>query len=204
MEETGLRERKRLKTREAIARAALELFDRQGFAATTIPQIAEAADVSPRTVSSYFPQKEELAFPDGEEAYSSLAARLHDRAPDETAADALRAWINDWLRQYGGRREELQMRRRIVAADESLQAYEHRFQQRAQHIFAEAIARDLGARESDLEPRMAAAATMTIFELLGETLEPASGEELPPEEVLAVVDRALLFIGAGIRGLRGA
>ena len=60
----GLRERKRVRTRITIARAALELFDRQGFQETTIPQIAEAADVSPRTVSAYFPHKEELAFPD--------------------------------------------------------------------------------------------------------------------------------------------
>jgi AcrR family transcriptional regulator len=201
MEQTGLRERKRLQTREAIVRAALELFDRQGFAATTIPQIAEAADVSPRTVSSYFPHKEELAFPDGEEAYRSLEARLHDRPQEETAADALRAWIADWIRAEVDRRDELLVRRRIVAADESLQAYEHRFHQRAQHMVAEAIAQDLGALPSDLEPRMAAAATMTIFELLGEALEPA--DELPPDEVLAVVDRALLFIGAGIRALRG-
>jgi AcrR family transcriptional regulator len=204
MEPTGLRERKRLRTREAIARAALEMFDRQGFAATTIPQIAEAAEVSPRTVSSYFPQKEELAFPDGEEAYRSLEARLQERLPDETAADALRAWIADWVHAEADRREELVVRRRIVAADESLQAYEHRFHQRAQHMVAEAIARDLGALSSDLEPRMAAAATMTIFELLGEALEPADcAAELPPADVLAVVDRALLFIGAGIRALRG-
>jgi AcrR family transcriptional regulator len=202
MEQTGLRERKRLRTREAIARAALALFDRQGFAATTIPQIAEAADVSPRTVSSYFPHKEELAFPDGEEAYRSLEARLHDRPPEETAADALRAWIADWIHAEADRREELLVRRRIVAADEALRAYEHRFHQRAQHMVADAIAHDLGADASDLEPRMAAAATTTIIELLGEALEPA--DELPPDEVLAVVDRALLFIGAGIRALRGA
>jgi hypothetical protein len=152
-------------------------------------------------VSSYFPHKEELAFPDGEEAYRTLAARLDDRPPEETAADALRAWIADWIRAEGDRREEHQLRRRIVAADESLQTYEHRFHQRAQHMVAEAIAHDLGGHASDLEPRMAAAAMMTIFELLGETLEPA--HELPPDQVLAVVDRALLFIGAGIRALRG-
>ena len=93
----GLRERKRARTREVIARAALDLFDRQGFAETTIPQIAAAADVSPRTVSGYFPHKEELAFPDSEEAFATLQARLDTRLPDETAADALRGWIREWL-----------------------------------------------------------------------------------------------------------
>ncbi len=57
---TGLRERKKLQTRAAISEAADELFEAQGFAATTIPQIAERAQVSPRTVSYYFPVKEEL------------------------------------------------------------------------------------------------------------------------------------------------
>ena len=47
----GLRERKRVRTRRAIADGPLELFARQGFHATTIPQIADAAEVSPRTVS---------------------------------------------------------------------------------------------------------------------------------------------------------
>jgi AcrR family transcriptional regulator len=192
----GLRERKRLRTRGTIARVALELFDRQGFQATTIPQIAEAADVSPRTVSAYFPHKEDLAFPDSEEAFQSLDRRLRERPRAESTADALRGWIESWLHEQSGRDEELGMRRRIVAADEGLRAYEHRLMRRAQHAIGAAIARDLGVSADELEPRMAAAATVTVFELLGEVLEPAG------LEALEVVDRALLFIGAGIRALR--
>ena len=78
-EPLGLRERKRQRTRETIARVALELFDRQGFQETTIAQIAEAADVSPRTVSAYFPHKEDLAFPDVEAEFAAFDARLRDR-----------------------------------------------------------------------------------------------------------------------------
>jgi len=196
----GLRERKRRRTREAIARAALELFDRQGFHETTIPQIAEAADVSPRTVSGYFPHKEELAFPDSEEAFESLDLRLRERPDGETTADALRSWIEHWLGEQAGHDAELRMRRRIVADDEALRAYEHRFMRRAQDAIAEAIARDLGVSASALEPRMAAAATLTVLELLEDVIEPAG---LTERDALAAVDRALLFIGAGIRALRG-
>ena len=54
----GLRERKKLATRRAIRRAALALFESQGYAATTVEQIAQAADVAPMTVYRYFGTKE--------------------------------------------------------------------------------------------------------------------------------------------------
>ena len=88
----------------------------------------------------------------------------------------------------------------MIDADEDLRAYERRLMGRAEACFAEAIARDLGVDPDELEPRLAAAATITVFELLGEALEPADATKLG--EVLAVVDRALLFIDAGIRALR--
>jgi AcrR family transcriptional regulator len=197
----GLRERKRERTRRTIARAALELFDRQGFQQTTIPQIAEAADVSPRTVSAYYPHKEDLAFPDAEESIEGFAARLRDRAPGETALDALRAAIALQLAE-GEENVELQrMQRRVIDADETLLAYEQRWMVKAQEALAEAFAVDLGASPGDLEPRMAAAATVTIFVLLGEDLKRDDG---PPDRTaaLATIDRALLFIGAGVSALR--
>ena len=196
----GLRERKRQRTRRAIARAALELFDRQGFQETTIAQIAEAAEVSPRTVSGYFPHKEDLAFPDSEEAFASLERRLRERPPAETATDALRAWIEAWVREYAPPEQERRTRRRIIAGDEGLRAYEHRFMVRTQDLIAEAIARDLGVGPRELEPRMAAAATLTVFFMLGDEVESAGDSD---REALAAIDRALLFIGAGIRALRG-
>ena len=88
----------------------------------------------------------------------------------------------------------------MIDADEDLRAYEHRLHGRAEASIAAAIARDLGVDPDDLEPRLAAAATITVFELLGEALEPADAKKIG--EVLAVVDRALLFIDAGIRALR--
>jgi AcrR family transcriptional regulator len=202
-ETPGLRERKRLRTRLTIARAALELFDRQGFDDTTIPQIAEAADVSPRTVSSYFPNKEDLAFPDSQEAIESLDSRLRERRPGETTADALRDWVRTWTREEAGNVEERRAQRRVIAGDDRLRAYQQRFTLQAQRAIAESIARDLGVSADDLEPRLAAAATIASLELVGEHLEPVALSE-PGADPMLAVDRALLFIGAGIRALRGS
>ncbi len=61
---SGLRERKKAKTKIAIQEHAIRLFRDQGYAATTVEQIADAAEVSPSTVFRYFPTKEELVTTD--------------------------------------------------------------------------------------------------------------------------------------------
>jgi AcrR family transcriptional regulator len=195
---SGLRERKRERTRQAIASAALELFARQGFHETTIPQIAEAADVSPRTVSGYFPAKEDLAFPDAVERIGALEAHLRSRAPGETAADAIRAWLTGMARDTLHAAEH-RRRREVIAADAGLTAYEHRFLARMHTALAGAFAADLGLAADELEPRMAAAATVTVFQVLGRDVDPED-----TAQALDALDRALVFIGGGIRALRGS
>lgn len=71
----GLRERKKAETREAIRREALRLFEAQGYANTTVAAIAEAADISTRTFSRYFSNKEALLIP-GQLMEPSLEAFL--------------------------------------------------------------------------------------------------------------------------------
>jgi AcrR family transcriptional regulator len=203
----GLRERKKQQTRETIARAALELFDAHGFADTTIPAIAAAADVSPRTVSAYFPAKEDLVFPDADRVFGDLATMLRDREDGTTTADALRAWITRQIPVWSAHEAEARVQRRVVDGDPALQAHEQRLHADAERLVATSIADDLDASPDDLEPRMAAAATFAIFGTLGDHKEAGGGpadrtREEEGREMLALLDRALQFVDAGIRALR--
>ncbi|WP_326820473.1 TetR family transcriptional regulator [Streptosporangium sp. NBC_01756] len=94
---TGLRERKKQKTRLALVDAALAMFAEQGYEATTVDQIAAAADVSPRTFFRYFATKEDVALClplDGfEVVLSELAARPMEEPPFTALNHAVRAMV---------------------------------------------------------------------------------------------------------------
>ena len=74
--ETGLRERKKQRTRAMLIEAAIDLCDRQGFENTTVEQIAAVADVSPRTFSRYFATKDAVVLAFVDEVIESVAVEL--------------------------------------------------------------------------------------------------------------------------------
>ncbi|MBW8795795.1 MAG: TetR family transcriptional regulator [Streptomyces sp.] len=84
----GLRERKKIKTREAIRTATYALVEVQGWDATTIEQIAERAEVSPSTVFRYFPTKEDIVLTD--EYDLVILEELRARPADEPWPVSLR------------------------------------------------------------------------------------------------------------------
>src|SRR6478752_1771887 len=77
----GLRERKKRETREAIAAAAMELFLARGFEAVTVAEVAQAADVSEKTVFNHFPTKEDLVFARGDDRLQERAEAIRLRPP---------------------------------------------------------------------------------------------------------------------------
>ena len=90
MDHVGLRERKKQRTRRAIATAALRLFAERGYEETTIADIAADADVSPRTFFSYFPSKEDVVFAEVDERLAQVRESLSRRPPGETPRDSMR------------------------------------------------------------------------------------------------------------------
>lgn len=89
MTDAGLRERKKQRTRCALIDAAFALFSRKGFDATTVDEIADAVDVSPRTFFRYFTSKEEVALSQLDEQLAVLLRLLAARPAGEPVLTAL-------------------------------------------------------------------------------------------------------------------
>lgn len=87
---SGLRERRKQETWQAISDIATEMFAARGFDGVTISQVAEAAGVAKMTVTNYFPRKEDLVFDRAETIVRSLSDVVAGRAPGESMLAAIR------------------------------------------------------------------------------------------------------------------
>jgi AcrR family transcriptional regulator len=156
--EPGLRQRKKQRTRETITRVALELFAQQGFRTTTLNQIAEAAEIAPSTLYTYFRTKDEILFSPHDEALASIRMRVVGRPADETAAEAIRRWISDTQPELV--RTASKERQAIIDDDPELRNSERLRFALTEDEFAKAFAIDLGKHPHELEPRLMASVVM--------------------------------------------
>jgi AcrR family transcriptional regulator len=85
----GLRESKKLHTRQEIADRAMQLFAQRGFDHVTVAEVAKAANVSEKTVYNYFPTKEDLFFDEVPEREAALVAAVTGRREGESVLQAL-------------------------------------------------------------------------------------------------------------------
>ncbi|MFF1441822.1 TetR family transcriptional regulator [Streptomyces sp. NPDC058295] len=90
-----LRERKKQRTRDALLRAAVELFTSQGYEETTVDEIAAAVDVSQRTFFRYFAGKDEAALALVEMTVERFVEAVRERPPHEPPLEALRQAVLD-------------------------------------------------------------------------------------------------------------
>ncbi|WP_433868565.1 TetR/AcrR family transcriptional regulator [Saccharopolyspora sp. CA-218241] len=163
--EPDRRHRRRQRTRAAIEAAALELFTAQGFGATTVEQIAEAADIAPRTFFRHFPSKDAVLFGDPAheaERMREVIAELPAGVPPLRAVAT--AMLDAADRMEPDRAQHL-MRARLLDNLESGCDYELQLlKQRWVQDIAEVVAERLGTGTDD--PR-AAAWTMTLMACFG-------------------------------------
>jgi AcrR family transcriptional regulator len=141
--EPGLRDRKKLRTRVAIADAALPLFLERGFDAVTVVDVARAADVSVQTVFNYFPTKEDLFFDRQAQVEVHAAEVVRHRRPGESAAQALKRDFVDALLTPGswlGLSDDAARFWRVVEASPALQARLREMADAAQRELEQALA----------------------------------------------------------------
>jgi AcrR family transcriptional regulator len=193
----GLRERKKQKTRETIISVALELFAARGYEQTTIAEIAEAAEVSPRTIFAYFPSKEDILFCDVPEFQERLAQALRQRPDGVTTLDTLREVIAG---SFSLDPSKL-LRARVVASDERLLGRERAHMGGLEELIVESIARDLNAGPDDIRPRIVAASLIAAFREL-RNRDPVALASSSPEDGMELLDDVLGFLRGGLDALR--
>ena len=196
----GLRERKKLQTREKIARVALKLFAERGYVHTTLADIAEAADVSPRTIFAYYEGKEDILFCEEGAFIDRLKQTLGDRPEGTTTVDAIRSFLS----ALPPPDEEARLRKTIVRANPELEMGMRARHSQLEPMLAASIAKDLGAGPDDLRPMLIAASMTAAFTSVSERFfeAEAGGEPFSHEQGMAILDQVLEFTRAGVAALQ--
>ena len=154
----GLRESKKLRTREAIAEHAMRLFVARGFDHVTVAEVADAVGVSEKTVYNYFPTKEDLFFDEVPAREAALVGAIRGRAPGEPVTAALlRLQTSECPRLCS---PAFAAFARIIEESPSLQAKELEVMARFGRVLADAIRTELGTHP--LDAQIAASALVSV------------------------------------------
>ncbi|RSM72565.1 TetR family transcriptional regulator [Actinoplanes sp. ATCC 53533] len=190
---TGLRERKKAKTRAAIREHAMRLFDEQGYAATTVDQIAEAADVSQSTFFRYFPTKEDVVLSDDYDPI--LVAALRAQPADLPPVEAIRRSIRGLFSQFTEEQWEQERRRQQLI--QTVPELRMRTQQQYADsivLLAEVVAERAGLPADDFSARVLAGAVIgAALAATRDGLNMAQGVSYFED-----FDRALALLQAGL------
>ena len=188
----GLRERKKAKTRAAIQRHALRLFQEQGYEATTVEQIAEAVEISPSTFFRYFPTKEDVVLYDNFDPllFAAFEAQPAELSPIQAMRRALR---QVFVSVPEAEAEQQWERGRLILAVPELRMRMLDQLAEAVQLFAETIAKRVGRRADEFAVRTYAGAM--IGALLPAFL---TGANDPNADFVELMDASLAYLEAGL------
>jgi AcrR family transcriptional regulator len=190
----GLREKKKQRLRDELIAASLVLFEKNGFDATTIDDMARAVGVSRRTFFRYFETKEDVVTAWFEKPRVGLAETLEARPLDEPPLESLRWAFAHVAGTYEAHRAEALVVERIVASTPSLRG--HKLARLANHgtVLAEVFARRLGMDPvDDLLPRWLGRVALAAGSSALETWVARGGKG----SLRALIDEAMRLLAMG-------
>jgi AcrR family transcriptional regulator len=192
----GLRERKKARTREAIIEAALVLFERQGFDATTVEDIAEAADVSPRTFFRYFDTKLDVVMARNVDDSDDMDELLAALPPDLGPLEAVRHVVSEKLTSRLAEGDDSILREmRVVMSTPGLRAIcVERFHEKLDG-FAAVFATRLGVDERSLEAYVLAGA---VSAMMLAVMDRWVAEGARPDRVVPLLDEGFALLEQGL------
>jgi AcrR family transcriptional regulator len=190
----GLRERKKLKTRQAIRREAFRLIDENGYASTTVEQIAEAAEVSQSTFFRYFPSKETLLLE--YDLDPLVLAAFKEQPRDLSLTQAFRRAYEVTLANLSDEQIEFEnMRQRLIFSIPELRGALYDEYHRTVGVAAEAIGHRIQRSADDFEVRVFAGA---LVGAMMATLGDGTGTNDLASQNTDKITRALDFVDAGM------
>ena len=191
----SLRERKKAKTRAAIREHALRLFREQGYGATTVEQIAAAAEVSSSTFFRYFPTKEDVVLRDD---FDDRLFEAFDRQPAALAPiTALRAALREAIATFTPQEwAEFQERAALSMTIPEIRARTLDELSRTIQVATDALAKRVGRPADDLAVRVYAGAIFGV--MLAVTGPEAYSEGVLGRELFDRIDEALALLEQGL------
>jgi AcrR family transcriptional regulator len=195
-EPAGLRERKKVATRQALGVAAMRLAIERGLDNVLVEDIAEAAGVSTRTFNNYFTSKYEAICALAFDRAMRIGGALSERPADEPIWSAITAAV---MSEYGAADRALDEQWmagvRLVTSTSALQGEYLKVQAMTEYSLAEAIGVRLGASAGgSMFPRILAAAVTAALQAALERWLHAD----PPVALAPLVRRALRQLADGM------
>ncbi|MDH6125313.1 TetR family transcriptional regulator [Kitasatospora sp. GP82] len=205
----GLRERKKQRTRDSLVDAAHRLFSSQGYARTTVDEIAAAVDVSQRTFFRYFENKEEVALAVMADAEDFFIDCLRRRPAEENPLQAMRASITEAWRSLGGMEQvgpgsvtaALELFELIETTPTLLAAHLRRTTEQERVVAGILAEREGLDPATDLRPRVLAAVFGAVVRIshLSWTSD-AAAHEAGPDGMIALIERHFDQLGPALAG----
>ncbi len=179
-------------SREDVARAALDLFRRQGYDQTTVDEIADAVGVSRRTFFRYYESKRDVVWGEFDAELVRLHHELEGAPPDQPLMDVVRRAVMATNRFGAGELDELRIRMGLISSVPTLVAHSAvRYTEWCQ-VVASFVARRIDGRPDDLAPQTVARAALGAAVAAFTCWAAGTDVDLPEE-----VDRAFRLLATG-------